>query len=251
MTATINEAAEPALSPNDAPAVIEVRGLSKSFGNREVLRDISLSVRAGEFVTIIGQSGCGKSTLLRLIGDLEQANTGQIDRDPSFNLVFQDSRLVPWRKVWRNVTLGRSGKPETLKVQARTVLAEVGLESRIEDWPATLSGGEAQRVSFARALLANPRVLLLDEPFGALDALTRIRMQALLARLQNDHGFAALFVTHDVEEALLLSDRILVMRDGEIAFEHSVTVPRPRHRTDPALVEIAATLFAELGVEDA
>lgn len=234
----------------EAP-VVEVRGLRRRFGERSVLDGVELTIGTGEFVSIIGKSGCGKSTLLRLVGGLDAASEGTILRDPSLNLVFQDARLVPWRNVWRNVTLGQRGDKLRRRDAARRVLAEVGLEERIDDWPATLSGGEAQRVSFARALLAEPRLLLLDEPFGALDALTRIRMQNLIARLQRDHGFAALLVTHDVEEAILLSDRILVMREGGIANEHVVTLPRPRHRTDPSMLPLKQALLADLGIADA
>jgi sulfonate transport system ATP-binding protein len=230
--------------------VVEVRGLRRQFGTREVLGAVDLTIAPGEFVSIIGKSGCGKSTLLRLIGGLDRPSAGTVRCDPSLNLVFQDARLVPWRNVWRNVTLGQKGPKTERRENARGVLAEVALSERIDDSPSTLSGGEAQRASFARALLSNPRVLLLDEPFGALDALTRIRMQALLGRLQHDHGFAALLVTHDVEEAILLSDRILVMRDGGFASQQIIPLPRPRHRADPDLLALKFALLAELGITD-
>jgi sulfonate transport system ATP-binding protein len=195
-------------------------------------------IEPGEFVAIVGRSGCGKSTLLRLVAGLEAATQGAIRLDAQqvsglrgdTRVMFQDSRLLPWRRVSDNVALGL---PAGSHKAATDVLAQVGLAERLNDWPARLSGGQRQRVSLARALVHNPRLLLFDEPLGALDALTRIEMHQLIEGLWRQSGFTALLVTHDVEEAVALADRVILIEDGRIALDESIPLPRPRQRSDP------------------
>jgi sulfonate transport system ATP-binding protein len=222
-------------------ASVELRGVGKRYGDRAVLADFDLSVARGSFVSIVGRSGCGKSTLLRLIAGLEAPTSGTLDKHADgaqpfdTRIMFQDARLLPWKTVLQNVMLGlgRSSRDD-----ARAVLAEVGLLERANDWPAQLSGGQRQRVALARALVHRPQLLLLDEPLGALDALTRIEMHALIERLWREHRFTALLVTHDVQEAVALADRILLIEEGRIALDQSVPIARPRER--------ASTAFARL-----
>jgi len=208
---------------------------------------VDLDIAPGEFVALLGASGSGKSTLLRAIGGLDRGFTGSLRAPGSKAIVFQEHRLIPWMSVWRNVVLGVRGRG--LEQRARTALDEVGLAGKAEAWPATLSGGEAQRVALARALVRHPDLLLLDEPFGALDALTRLKAQALVARLWSRHRPAVLLVTHDVEEALLLADRALVLRDGHIAESFDVTVTRPRSVVDPEFSALRRELLVALGVD--
>jgi sulfonate transport system ATP-binding protein len=212
---------------------LELRRLSKSFGTRPVLRHTELAIEPGEFVAIVGRSGCGKSTLLRLVAGLETASSGELlangaavsgMRDDT-RIMFQDARLLPWRRVWDNVTLGL---PPARRPHAAEVLAQVGLADRGGDWPARLSGGQRQRVSLARALVHSPRLLLLDEPLGALDALTRIEMHRLIENLWLRNGFTALLVTHDVQEAVALADRVVLIDEGRIALDERIALPRPR-----------------------
>jgi sulfonate transport system ATP-binding protein len=222
---------------------LALRHLSKSFGARAVLRDTDLVIEPGEFVAIVGRSGCGKSTLLRLVAGLETPSTGQLFADGTAvaglrqdtRIMFQDARLLPWRRVQDNVTLGL---PPARRAHASEVLAQVGLADRGGDWPARLSGGQRQRVSLARALVHDPRLLLLDEPLGALDALTRIEMQRLIEGLWRRNGFTALLVTHDVQEAVALADRVLLIEDGRIALDERVPLPRPRVQGDPAFAAL-------------
>ena len=223
-----------------------MRGLSRAFGGRAVLTDLDLDIAPGEFVALIGRSGSGKSTLLRALAGLDQEVTGQLSVEGPVSVAFQEPRLVPWKKVLANVALGlRVADPQAV---ARTALDEVGLAGRASAWPATLSGGEAQRASLARALVREPRLLLLDEPFSALDALTRITMHRLVLSLWARHRPAVLLVTHDVDEALALADRVLVLGGGRIAHSSSITLPRPRHRDHPDLVALRLRLLTELGV---
>jgi sulfonate transport system ATP-binding protein len=222
---------------------LQLRRLSKSFGPRTVLRDTELLIEPGEFVAIVGRSGCGKSTLLRLVAGLETPTRGQLLADgravdglrEDTRVMFQDARLLPWRRVTDNVTLGL---PPSRRERASEVLAQVGLADRGGDWPARLSGGQRQRVSLARALVHDPRLLLLDEPLGALDALTRIEMQRLIEDLWRRNGFTALLVTHDVQEAVALADRVLLIEDGRIALDERVPLPRPRVHGDPAVAAL-------------
>lgn len=225
---------------------VVVENAGRTFGDRDVLRNVDLRIGAGEFVALLGASGSGKSTLLRGIGGLDDGFTGTIEAPTAKAIVFQEHRLVPWLPVWRNVALGlRGARPRDRSVQA---LAEVGLASKENSWPTTLSGGEAQRVALARALVREPDLLLLDEPFGALDALTRLNAQSLVEKLWQQHRPATLLVTHDVEEAVLLADRALVLRDGRIAEDIPVDLDHPRDITDPRFVDIRRTLLSALGV---
>ncbi|RMI34892.1 ABC transporter ATP-binding protein [Nocardia stercoris] len=225
---------------------VRIRHAGRRFAGRAVLRDIDLDIAPGEFVALLGASGSGKSTLLRGLAGLDRGFTGSIEAPESKAVVFQEHRLMPWMSVWRNVVLGLDG---ATKARALAALDEVGLAAKAEVWPATLSGGEAQRVALARALVRSPELLLLDEPFGALDALTRLRAQALVARLWTQHRPSVLLVTHDVEEALLLADRALVLRDGRIAESFEVAVARPRSVLDPAFSELRRRLLLALGVD--
>ncbi|WP_343607290.1 ATP-binding cassette domain-containing protein [Roseateles sp.] len=219
--------------PRDAAAggeAVTLAGLGKSFGERQVLRGVDLRVEAGEFVAVIGRSGCGKSTLLRLLAglDLPSAGTLAAGEASATRFMFQEARLLPWAKVVDNVALGLDG--EDARERALKALAQVGLADRAGEWPARLSGGQRQRVALARALVHAPKLLLLDEPLGALDALTRIDMQRLIESLWTRHGFTALLVTHDVAEAVALADRVLLIEDGRLALDLRIDLPRPRRR---------------------
>jgi sulfonate transport system ATP-binding protein len=228
-----------------APAV-RVRGLSRRFGDRQVLKNLDLDIAAGEFVALLGTSGCGKSTLLRILADLDKDITGEVEVPVRRAVAFQAPRLMPWKSVWRNVVLGLPGRPS--RKRALSALEEVGIAHRADQWPKVLSGGEAQRTSLARALVREPDLLLLDEPFAALDALTRLKAQDLVGELWQRHGCAILLVTHDVEEAVMLADRVLVMKEGVIALEETITLPRPRDVAEPAFARIRGTLLDWLGV---
>ena len=232
---------------------VAARGVAKAFGQRGVLRALDLAAAPGEFVAIVGRSGCGKSTVLRLLSGLEGADAGTLTIDgaapfsgnPLARMMFQDARLLPWRSAAENVALAVGGD----RARAAAALAEVGLGDRGGDWPGVLSGGQKQRVALARALVAQPRLLLLDEPLGALDALTRIEMQGLIERVWTEHGFTALLVTHDVAEAVRLADRVVVLDGGRVALDLAVGLPRPRHRGHHVFGEIeAAVLDRVLGV---
>ncbi|MFJ9110108.1 ABC transporter ATP-binding protein [Streptomyces sp. NPDC102283] len=234
-------------SAGDPEAAVRVEGLTRSFDGRPVIDDLDLALRAGEFTALLGRSGCGKSTLLRVLAGLDREISGTVLVPRRRAVAFQAPRLMPWKKVWRNVLLGLPGKPE--RGVAERALAEVGLAERAGAWPKTLSGGEAQRASLARALVREPDLLLLDEPFGALDALTRIKAQQLVAELWQRRGCAVLLVTHDVDEALLLADRALVMREGRIAYDTPVALDRPRGVGSPGFAGLRSRLLTELGVE--
>ena len=229
-----------------AGVAASVRGLTKRFGARVVLDDLDLDIGRGEFVAMIGRSGSGKSTLLRELAGLDREFSGSLAVAGTVAVAFQEPRLVPWERVLANVALGlRDPAPAQV---AAAALAEVGLSDRAAAWPLTLSGGEAQRASLARALVRSPSLLLLDEPFSALDALTRITMHRLVLTLWERHKPAVLLVTHDVDEALALADRVLVLRDGKIAHSSVISVPRPRDRDHPSLTALRLELLTELGV---
>ena len=236
-------------SRHAAPPAVSARNVVRQFGDRKVLNGLDLDIAPGEFVALLGRSGCGKTTLLRALVGIDQVSSGTLSMAPIRAAVFQEPRLMLWKRAWRNVALGVR-KPNAREL-ALAALAEVGLAERAEAWPATLSGGEAQRVALARALVREPQLLLLDEPFAALDALTRIRMHQLILALWQKHKPAVLLVTHDVDEALLLADRILVLADGKVAAEIPNTAARPRHADDPALQAKRRELLRLLGVEDA
>ncbi|SCK56610.1 sulfonate transport system ATP-binding protein [Variovorax sp. HW608] len=237
----------PQTTPRDAEAPggvrLEIRGLSKRYGEREVLRNTQLTVEPGQFIAIVGRSGCGKSTLLRLVAGLEQASEGALYTDgkaveglhDDTRIMFQEARLLPWRRVLDNVTLGL---PAETRARGAEVLAQVGLAERRDEWPARLSGGQRQRVALARALVHHPRLLLLDEPLGALDALTRIEMHRLIESLWQRHRFTALLVTHDVQEAVALADRVILIENGRIALDENIALARPRSQGDPAFAAI-------------
>jgi sulfonate transport system ATP-binding protein len=229
-----------------ADTAVYVRGLVRAFGDRRVIDGLDVDIRAGEFVALLGHSGCGKSTLLRILAGLDRNIEGHVAVPRRIGVAFQSPRLMPWKRVWRNVVLGLPGRPD--RQLASSYLSEVGLEEYATAWPKTLSGGEAQRVSLARALVRDPDLLLLDEPFGALDALTRIKAQHLVAELWQRHGCAVLLVTHDVEESLIVADRVLVMDGGGIAHEVRVELPRPRDVGHPEFVALRTQLLAWLGV---
>lgn len=227
---------------------LAIEGIHKSFGARQVLSAIDLHIPAGQFVAIVGRSGCGKSTLLRLLAGLDAPSGGQLlaGKGPlsaareDTRLMFQDARLLPWKRVIDNVGLGLSGNWQP---RAREALAAVGLADRAQEWPAALSGGQKQRVALARALIHQPRLLLLDEPLGALDALTRIEMQQLIERLWQQHGFTVLLVTHDVSEAVAIADRVILIEDGQIGLDLPVDLPRPRQRGSARLAALEAEVL--------
>ncbi|AFR50090.1 MULTISPECIES: ABC transporter ATP-binding protein [Gordonia] len=259
MTAIATRDLEVPLAEERAGAVsyaAEVEHASLRYGDNVVLRDVSLRVGAREIVALIGRSGSGKSTLLRLLAGLSTTESGSVRTAGHPAVSFQEPRLFPWRTVLQNVAFGlvreKVGKTEA-RERARRTLDEVGLSDKTGAWPAQLSGGQAQRVSLARALVARPQLLLLDEPFGALDALTRRTMHELLIRLWRDNGFGALLVTHDVDEALRLADRVVVLAGGEIV--EDLAVPRPRQTGDPddadsEIPRLRARLLTALGVAD-
>lgn len=222
-------------------AAIQLRGIKKVYGERQVLKALNLDIKAGEFVAVIGRSGCGKSTLLRLIAGLEKTDGGEISfnhgqKKPETRVMFQDSRLLPWKNVLSNVALGLEKSKGALA--AKNALEKVALSERATEWPSVLSGGQRQRVALARALVHEPELLLLDEPLGALDALTRIEMQSLIEELWLQRGFTALLVTHDVQEAIALADRVILIEDGQITLDERVSFARPRARGNPAFAEL-------------
>jgi sulfonate transport system ATP-binding protein len=194
-----------------------LRGVYKSFGTLTVLADLDFTLGAGEFACVVGRSGCGKSTLLRIIAGLEPVSAGEVYAEAQRAVSFQEPRLVPWLRAGKNVCLGIRGLSRKEQREAAFLaLKDVGLEAKIRAWPLTLSGGQAQRVALARALVRRPRLLLLDEPFGALDAFTRREMQDLLAALVREHGLSVVMVTHDKDEAERLAHRILVLEGGRL-----------------------------------
>jgi sulfonate transport system ATP-binding protein len=236
-------------------AAVSLRGVTKSFGANRVLHGIDLDVSPGQVVAIVGRSGCGKSTLLRLIAGLDGPSSGTVAvdgqagaRHETVRLMFQEPRLLPWQRVLANVEVGLPGRmaANECRRQASDVLAQVGLAGREGDWPWVLSGGQKQRVALARALASHPRLLALDEPLGALDALTRIEMQNLIERVWRDKGFTAIVVTHDVTEAVALADRILLIEAGRVAMDVEVDLPRPRRRGDARAAAIEGRILDRL-----
>jgi sulfonate transport system ATP-binding protein len=232
---------------SDVPEnAVVVHGARRSFGDQVVLDGLDLVVPRGQFVALLGHSGSGKSTLLRALAGLDPEADGMVRVVRSPAVVFQSPRLLPWRRVLANVVFGL--RAADAAERGRAALGEVGLESKADAWPRTLSGGEAQRVALARALVREPRLLLLDEPFGALDALTRLKMYGLLRDLWERHRPAVLHVTHDVDEAVLLADRVLVLTDGKISLDLPVTLEAPRSRSVEGFAALRSRLLAELGV---
>ncbi|AHG62128.1 ABC transporter ATP-binding protein [Advenella mimigardefordensis] len=231
-------------------ATVKVENLSRRFGTRAVLDRLTFEIQPGEFVALIGKSGSGKSTLLRALARLDSdvAGDGHIEVPASLSVLFQDSRLLPWHNVLSNVTLGLHDADALNR--ARQALTSVGLGGREDAWPNSLSGGEQQRAALARSLVRRPRLLLADEPFGALDALTRLRMQSLLLNLVQIHRPAVVLVTHDVEEALLLADRVLLMDDGHITLDRQIAITHPRRKNRQAFDDLRDELLAALGVTE-
>lgn len=229
-------------------AAATAHAVTKAFGGRKVLDGVNLSIAPGEIVAIVGESGCGKSTLLRLLAGLETPTDGAVSVAGQISIAFQDARLLPWLRVRENVAFGLPASRDQRSRKALAALGEVGLAPHASGWPGTLSGGEGQRVALARALIRDPAVLLLDEPFGALDALTRLRMHTLLLKLWQRHRFTVVLVTHDVDEALALSDRVVVLGGGSILDEFAIDLPRPRNRLNPQLGALRNRLLERLGV---
>jgi sulfonate transport system ATP-binding protein len=233
--------------------VVQIRGLRRSFGTQQVLDNLELDIADGEFVAMLGRSGSGKSTLLRVMAGLDDGVTGSVVVPRSRAVVFQNPRLLPWRRALPNVTFAlRDPGPDTPSriARGRAALDEVGLSDKVRAWPLSLSGGEAQRVSLARALVREPDLLLLDEPFGALDALTRLKMYRLLHELWSRRNMAILHVTHDVDEAILLADRVVVLSGGRVSLDRRVELPFPRTRGSDGFDDLRRALLDELGVKE-
>ncbi len=228
--------------------MVNVRGVSRVFGKTLALDNVDLRIAPGEFFALLGRSGSGKSTLLRTLAGLDTPSAGSVEVPDERMVVFQEPRLLPWKTAIQNVELGLRGN--RVAEQARSALAEVGLEHRLHAYPATLSGGEAQRAALARALVRDPKLLLLDEPFAALDALTRMRMHALIEAVWRRHHLSVLLITHDVDEAILLADRALVIDRGRIIASIAIDLPRPRELSQPGFLGLRKQLLGAIGVTD-
>ncbi|MER9294274.1 ATP-binding cassette domain-containing protein [Mesorhizobium sp. M0618] len=230
------------------------RQAGKRFGDKTVLDGIDLDVPAGQFLAVIGKSGCGKSTLLRLLAGLDRPTSGSLtfgvaeEGHSRTRFMFQEPRLLPWASVVKNVEVGLTGIASGAEARQRAldILGEVGLADRADEWPSVLSGGQKQRVALARALVGHPQILALDEPLGALDALTRIEMQQLLERIWIAQKFTAVLVTHDVAEAVALADRVVVISEGRIALDLNVPVERPRRRGSVELARLEGKILDRL-----
>jgi sulfonate transport system ATP-binding protein len=238
-----------------AGAPLTLRGVRKSFGAKMVLNGVDLHVPAGQFLSVVGRSGCGKSTLLRLIAGLDEPTAGKIaiegvaeGRASRTRIMFQEPRLLPWARVDANVAIGLGPEADRTQAlhQSRDALATVGLADRAAEWPSILSGGQKQRVALARALVSAPRVLALDEPLGALDALTRIDMQRLIENVWRSNGFTAILVTHDVAEAVALGDRLVLVDHGAITADIIVDLARPRRRGSAEFARVEAEILEKL-----
>ena len=236
---SVDEAAERPL--------VTVEHLIRGYGPKGVLNGVDLEIQRGEFVALLGPSGCGKSTLLRALAGLDAAvsGSGRIRVPGKVSVVFQDSRLLPWADLITNVTLGQR---KSARARGSEALAEVGLPGREKDWPHQLSGGEQQRVALARSLVRDPELLLADEPFGALDALTRLKMHGLLRKLLKVHRPAVLLVTHDVDEAITLADRVVVLAHGRIDLERRIELGDDRDPSSGDFGRLRSELLAALGV---
>ena len=225
--------------------LVSLRGFTRRFGDNIILDNLDLDIAPGEIVALLGHSGSGKTTLLRTLANLDNIDGQDVTIPGARAVVFQDARLLPWKRVWKNVVLGLKGRG--LRAKAEEALAEVGLSHRIDAWPLTLSGGEAQRTALARALVRQPELLLLDEPFAALDALTRLKMHALVLKLWRVHRPAILLVTHDVDEAMALADRVLVLAKGHIVAEERIEAERGQRTA--TVRDLRARLLGHLGVD--
>ncbi|WP_068672223.1 ATP-binding cassette domain-containing protein [Oceanobacillus sp. Castelsardo] len=232
---------------------LQIKQLEKSFGHLAVLQKVDLNIKSGEFIAIVGKSGCGKSTLLRHISGLEKATAGEIIQNQhsldglnnQARIMFQDARLLPWLSVLENVGVGL-GLEQGWKERAQWALQQVGLENRAEDWPSILSGGQKQRIALARALASNPKLMLLDEPLGALDALTRLEMQSLIESLWLEQKFTTILVTHDMNEAITLADRVILIEEGAVKMDLPVDLQRPRNRLNPAFAKLEEELLGHV-----
>jgi len=228
-----------------------IEGVGKNYAGHSVLKELDLPIQEGEFIAIVGKSGCGKSTLLRLVAGLEGVNEGTIYMNgkrltrlnKEARMMFQDERLLPWKRVIDNVSLGLSKQSQS---KANQVLERVGLKHRAGDFPSQLSGGQKQRVALARALVHDPSLLLLDEPLGALDALTRMEMQDLIESLWMQRKFTAVLVTHDVEEAVRIADRVILIENGQISMNFPIQLARPRKRTHPAFAAYTEEILCKI-----
>lgn len=235
---------------------IDIRNVARSFGAKRVLTGFGLTVPAGQSLAIVGRSGCGKSTLLRLIAGLDAPSSGSIlfgdalrpSAPGEIRVMFQEPRLLPWASVAENVAigLGDAGDAAWRLAEARGALAAVGLADRAGEWPHVLSGGQKQRVALARALLSGPGVLALDEPLGALDALTRIEMQSLLESVWQERRFTQVLVTHDVSEAIVLADRVVLIEEGQVTLDIEIDLPRPRQRGTAAFAALEGAVLERL-----
>ncbi|WP_156370275.1 ABC transporter ATP-binding protein [Novosphingobium sp. Leaf2] len=232
MDARVNQftALPPTRSPREA--AVKLTNFTRTFGQNTIISGLDLEIEAGEFVVLLGRSGSGKTTLLRTLGGLDDVKGQDVTVPANRAVVFQDARLLPWKRVWRNVALGLKGRDA--RTAAQDALQEVGLGHRLDAWPLTLSGGEAQRVALARALVREPQLLLLDEPFAALDALTRLRMHELVLSLWRRHRPAVMMVTHDVDEAIALADRVILLDGGRIVAQERITAARGAERSSIA-----------------
>lgn len=241
--------AEGLLSLSPFPAalrpVVRLQGFSRQFGKHRVIDNLDLEIAPGEFVALLGKSGSGKTTLLRTLAGLDSVKGQDVEIPSSRAVVFQDARLLPWKPVWRNVALGLRG--DDVRERAQAALQEVGLGHRLDAWPLTLSGGEAQRTALARALVREPQLLLLDEPFASLDALTRIKMHQLVLSLWQTHRPSVLMVTHDVDEAMALADRILILDRGQIVAAEVIEAERGMRTA--TIRPLRARLLGHLGVD--
>jgi sulfonate transport system ATP-binding protein len=232
--------------------ILELSNIRKEFDGIEVLKKIDLKINKGDFIAVVGKSGCGKSTLLRMIAGLEPASSGKLivngnelkGRNQLAKIMFQDGRLLPWKKVIDNVTLGL--KSDEQKKQIPKILEQVGLADRVKSWPSELSGGQKQRVALARALIHEPELLLLDEPLGALDALTRLEMHELIENLWREKQLTAVLVTHDVEEAVALANRVILIEEGKIVLDLPVRLSYPRRRDHPVFSKLVSQILNKI-----
>ncbi|MDI2113841.1 ABC transporter ATP-binding protein [Commensalibacter nepenthis] len=227
---------------------VYIKNLTKKFNEITVLNNIHLSIPVGQFTVLLGPSGSGKTTLLRILADLDNATSGFIEKPEKQAVIFQESRLLPWKKVWQNVVIGLD-IPNAKEVSLK-ILREVNLEHRADAWPRTLSGGEAQRVGIARALIREPAFLMLDEPFAALDALTKIQMRKLIIDLWKKHNCAVLLISHDIDDALLMADHVIVLNKGTINYNLDIPWNRENRRNHPEFEQYRLQLLSTLGVQE-
>lgn len=222
----------PLVRRESAPVVARLTGVGKRYGDNTVLGQVDFTVRRGECVALVGPSGTGKTTVLRLLAGLESASDGRTEVTENTSVVFQEPRLIQALRVWKNVLLDDFRRSDA-EPRARAALRDVGIEDKFDNWPVNLSGGQAQRVAVARALYRSPDLMLLDEPFSALDAFTRRAIQGLVLKLWEKYGFGLVIVTHDLDEALILADRVVILSRGRICHETPVDLPRERDVTSP------------------